>query len=84
MIDSEKTIFPLDCLYILRQARSLAMYFFRRYYLFGLYDKEGMLRVTCTDKEACIAYAQLFDLPSIEFSLMPLLEVNEDESNLIS
>ncbi len=44
--------------------------------MFGLYDKEGILRFTCTDKEACIAYAKLFNLSSIEFSLMPLLESN--------
>ena len=53
----------------------------RRPKLFGLYDKEGILRFTCTDKEACIAYAKLFNLSSIEFSLMPLLESNEDENN---
>ena len=52
----------------------------RRYNLFGLYDREGMLRFTCTDKEACIAYAKLFNLSSIEFSLMPLIEINEDEN----
>jgi len=46
--------------------------------LFGLYDTEGMLRFTCADKEACIAYAELFDLSSIEFSL---LEINEEDNN---
>ena len=49
--------------------------------MYGLYDTEGILRVTCTDKEACIAYAKLFDLSSIEFSLMPLIENNEEENN---
>jgi len=49
--------------------------------LYGLYDTEGILRFTCTDKEACIAYAKLFDLSSLEFSLMPLIEINEDENN---
>jgi len=49
--------------------------------LYGLYDTEGILRFTCTDKEACIAYAKLFDLSSIEFSLMPLSENNEDNQN---
>ena len=51
------------------------------YNLFGLYDREGMLRFTCTDKEACIAYAKLFNLSSIEFSLMPLEEIKEDKSS---
>jgi len=49
--------------------------------LFGLYDTEGILRFTCADKEACIAYAKLFDLSSIEFSLMPLSEINEEKNN---
>tara|TARA_Y100001968_G_scaffold186297_1_gene170660 strand:- start:285 stop:434 length:150 start_codon:yes stop_codon:yes gene_type:complete len=49
--------------------------------LYGLYDTEGVLRFTCTDKEACIAYAKLFDLSSIEFSLMPLSEVKEENKN---
>ena len=49
--------------------------------MYGLYDTEGILRFTCADKEACIAYAKLFDLSSIEFSLMPLLEINEDDKN---
>ena len=47
--------------------------------MYGLYDTEGILRFTCTDKEACIAYAKLFDLSSIEFSLMPLTEVNNEQ-----
>jgi len=49
--------------------------------LYGLYDTEGILRFTCSDKEACFAYAKLFDLSSIEFSLMPLSEINEEEDN---
>ena len=49
--------------------------------LFGLYDTEGILRFTCSDKEACIAYAKLFELSSIEFSLMPLSDVAEIENN---
>tara|TARA_Y100001968_G_scaffold290310_1_gene293999 strand:- start:338 stop:487 length:150 start_codon:yes stop_codon:yes gene_type:complete len=49
--------------------------------MYGLYDKDGVLRFTCNDKEACFAYAQLFDLSSIDFSLMPLLEINEDNKN---
>ena len=51
----------------------------KRYNLYGLYDTEGILRFTCKDKEACIAYAKLFDLSSIEFSLMTLSEINEEE-----
>ena len=50
--------------------------------LYGLYDTEGILRFTCSDKEACIAYAKLFDLSSIEFSLMSLSEINDEEDNI--
>jgi len=49
--------------------------------LYGLYDTEGILRFTCTDKEACIAYAKLFEFSSIEFSLMPLSDLTEGENN---
>ena len=42
--------------------------------MFGLYDNTGVLRYTCIDKEACVAYAELFDLDSID--LMPLPEPN--------
>jgi len=49
--------------------------------LYGLYDTEGILRFTCTDKEACIAYAKLFELSSIEFSLMPLSDINDVDNN---
>ncbi len=48
--------------------------------MYGLYDKDGVLRFTCSDRDACIAYAKLFDLSSIEFSLMALAEIKEDEN----
>ena len=53
----------------------------RRYYLYGLYDTEGFLRFTCSDKEACLAYAKLFESSSIEFSLMFLSDINEEDKN---
>ena len=40
--------------------------------MFGLYDKEGILRFVNSDKEACIAYAELFDLGSTNYCLMNL------------
>ncbi len=46
--------------------------------MYGLYDKEGILRYLNSDKDACIAYAELFDLSSNSYSLMNLLEINED------
>ena len=46
--------------------------------MYVLYDKEGILRYLNSDKDACIAYAELFDLSSNSYSLMNLLEINED------
>ena len=60
--------------------------------MFGLYDKEGILRYINSDKDACIAYAELFDLNSSNYSLMSLnekdykigdinLDQNQEENN---
>ena len=40
--------------------------------MFGLYDKEGILRFVDADKDACIAYAELFELGSTNYCLMDL------------
>ena len=40
--------------------------------MYGLYDKEGILRIVDSDKDACIAYAELFDLGSSNYCLMDL------------
>ena len=40
--------------------------------MFGLYDKEGILRFTDSDKDACIAYAELFELGSTSYCLVDL------------
>ena len=40
--------------------------------MFGLYDKEGILRFVDSDKDACIAYAELFELSSTNYCLMDL------------
>ncbi len=45
--------------------------------LYGLYDTDGVLRFTDGDREACLAYAALFDLKSFECSLMSLPEPKE-------
>tara|TARA_B100000700_G_C14604567_1_gene650704 strand:- start:110 stop:307 length:198 start_codon:yes stop_codon:yes gene_type:complete len=42
--------------------------------LYGLYDTDGILRFLCSDREACIAYAKLFDIPSVEDFLMAMPE----------
>ena len=40
--------------------------------MYGLYDKEGILRFVDSDKAACIAYAELFELGSTNYCLMDL------------
>jgi len=41
--------------------------------MYGLYDKEGILRFVDSDKDACIAYVELFDLGSTNYCLMDLV-----------
>ena len=50
--------------------------------MFGLYDKEGILRYTNSDKDACIAYAELFNLSASTYSLMSLSDDEFDDINL--
>ena len=40
--------------------------------MFGLYDKEGIFRFVCSEKDACIAYAELFELGSTNYCLIDL------------
>ena len=40
--------------------------------MFGLYDKQGILRFVDSDKDACIAYAELFELGSTNYCLINL------------
>ena len=40
--------------------------------MYGLYDKEGILRFFDSDKDACIAYAELFELGSTNYCLIDL------------
>ena len=41
--------------------------------MYGLYDKEGILRFVDSDKDVCIAYAELFELGSTNYCLMDLV-----------
>ena len=45
--------------------------------MYGLYDKEGILRFVDADKDACIAYAELFELSSTNYCLMDLANDTE-------
>ena len=40
--------------------------------MYGLYDKEGILRFVDADKDVCIAYAEMFELGSTNYCLMNL------------
>ena len=50
--------------------------------MYGLYDKEGILRYVNADKDACIAYAELFDLNAQSYSLMSLNDTIDDIGNI--
>ena len=52
--------------------------------MYGLYDKDGVLRFVNSDKEACLDYAELFELNSASFCLMHLAEKNKDKENDIN
>ena len=46
--------------------------------MYGLYDKEGILRYVNSDRDACIAYAELFELNAQSYLLMPLNDTIDD------
>ena len=52
--------------------------------MYGLYDREGILRFINQDKKACLDYAELFGISSTNFCLMNYVEDHEtkDGSNL--
>ena len=68
---SQIVLFPLDFLYISNLLDKAKMY--------GLYDKEGILRYVNSDKDACIAYAELFDLSAQNYLLMSLYDNTIDD-----
>ena len=51
--------------------------------MYGLYDKDGILRFVNSDREACLDYVELFELNSAHFCLMNLIE-NIDQGNDIN
>ena len=46
--------------------------------MYGLYDIDGILRFVNSDKDACLAYAELFDLSSTNYSLLSLSDNSDD------
>ena len=49
--------------------------------MYGLYDKEGILRFVDSDKDACIAYAELFELSSTNYCLIDLANETKEVRN---
>ena len=45
--------------------------------MYGLYDKEGILRFVDADKGACIAYAELFELGCTNYCLIDFANNSE-------
>ncbi len=50
--------------------------------MYGLYDKDGILRFVNSDKEACLDYAELFELSSANFCLTNIAEKLNMEKNI--
>ena len=50
--------------------------------MYGLYDIDGVLRFTNSDKEACLDYAQLFEMNSAHCCLMNLVASIDKENNI--
>ena len=50
--------------------------------MYGLYDREGILRYVNSDKDACIAYAELFDLNAQSYLLMSLNDTIDDSGDI--
>ena len=66
--------------------------FFIVFDMYGLYDRDGILRFANSDQEACLDYAKLFELNSEHCCLMKLVfsfdketcfnfDLNQEENN---
>ena len=50
--------------------------------MYVLYDKEGILRFIDQDKNACIEYAELFELGSTNYCLMEFVDNINDYNDI--
>ena len=50
--------------------------------MYGLYDRDGVLRYVNADREACLDYAKLFEMNSAHCCLMNLIASIEKENNI--
>ncbi len=46
--------------------------------MYGLYDREGILRYVNSDKDACLEYAELFELNDKSYSLLSFNNTEDD------
>ena len=46
--------------------------------MYGLYDRDGILRCVNSDREACLDYAELFEM-NVAHCCLTNLVVNEDK-----
>ena len=50
--------------------------------MYGLYDKDGVLRFANSEREACLDYAKLFELNSAQCSLINIVFSIDKETNI--
>ena len=50
--------------------------------MYGLYDKDGVLRFINSDREACLDYAKLFELNTAHCFLLNLIASMDSENNI--
>ena len=50
--------------------------------MYGIYDRDGVLRFLNSDREACIDYAKLFELNSSHYHLMDLIVSIDTGANI--
>ena len=50
--------------------------------MYGLYDRDGVLRFANSDREACLEYAKLFELNSGQCCLINLILNMDEEANI--
>ena len=50
--------------------------------MYNLYDRDGILRFVNSDREACLDYAELFELNSTNFTIMNLMDSVDISNNI--
>ena len=50
--------------------------------MYGIYDRDGVLRYCNSDREACIDYVKLFELNSVHYYLIDLIVSIDTDANI--